>query len=108
MEKVTKEEKQKIYEEATLIATRTLATIGARGACSGISQIDFFSKELEDIRKAKAVCDRCPIQETCRDYALRFENYGVWGGTTAKERKSLRQSLGIKFIDIFFHDSRSM
>jgi WhiB family redox-sensing transcriptional regulator len=38
--------------------------------------------------KAKAVCQRCPVLEQCRRYALSAEEpYGVWGGLTEDERR---------------------
>lgn len=41
---------------------------------------------------AKMICSACPVREKCLDFAIRnCENYGVWGGTTATERKFLRQ-----------------
>lgn len=42
--------------------------------------------------EAKAVCRRCPLMETClRDALERGENYGVFGGLSAQERRSLRR-----------------
>lgn len=46
--------------------------------------------------KAKAVCQNCPIQLPCLEYALSEpELHGVWGGYTADERHhiSLRRLL---------------
>lgn len=41
----------------------------------------FFSEQLDDIARAKAICNTCPLQETCLDGALaRREPWGVWGG----------------------------
>jgi WhiB family redox-sensing transcriptional regulator len=41
---------------------------------------------------AKAICSACPVREDCLDYAIRnCELYGIWGGTTATERRFLRQ-----------------
>ncbi|MEN3314677.1 MAG: WhiB family transcriptional regulator, redox-sensing transcriptional regulator [Acidimicrobiaceae bacterium] len=41
----------------------------------------FFSEQLDDIARAKAICAECPIRESCFDEALaRREPYGVWGG----------------------------
>ncbi|MGH9165492.1 MAG: WhiB family transcriptional regulator [Acidimicrobiales bacterium] len=41
----------------------------------------FFSEQLDDIARAKAVCARCPVQEPCLTGALeRREPWGVWGG----------------------------
>lgn len=44
-----------------------------------------------DYRPAKLVCVRCPVVGQCRAYAERNrEEYGVWGGLTAKELMTLR------------------
>ena len=41
----------------------------------------FFSEQLDDIARAKAICARCPVREPCFENALaRREPYGVWGG----------------------------
>jgi WhiB family redox-sensing transcriptional regulator len=36
---------------------------------------------------AKQFCDRCPITDDCRNYALTHELIGIWGGTTEAERR---------------------
>lgn len=41
----------------------------------------FFSDDMVDIARAKAVCARCPLQASCLADALaREEPWGVWGG----------------------------
>lgn len=40
-------------------------------------------------RTAKTVCRRCTVRMKCLEYGL-DENYGVWGGTSPAERRSLR------------------
>ncbi len=41
----------------------------------------FYSEQLDDIAKAKAICLECPVRELCFEAALaRREPYGVWGG----------------------------
>jgi WhiB family redox-sensing transcriptional regulator len=41
----------------------------------------FFSEDEFDIARAKAVCGRCGLAESCRSGAAeRAEPYGVWGG----------------------------
>ncbi len=41
----------------------------------------FYSEQLDDIARAKAICAECPIRESCFEGALaRGEPYGVWGG----------------------------
>ena len=42
--------------------------------------------------EARAVCDRCPVTAECLDYALRnHEKYGMWGGTTPKQRRTMKR-----------------
>jgi WhiB family redox-sensing transcriptional regulator len=41
----------------------------------------FFSEDLYDIARAKAICRRCAVRELCLAGALeRQEPWGVWGG----------------------------
>ncbi|HET9732725.1 MAG TPA: WhiB family transcriptional regulator [Acidimicrobiales bacterium] len=41
----------------------------------------FFSDQLDDIAKAKALCVPCPVREPClRGAKERREPWGVWGG----------------------------
>jgi WhiB family transcriptional regulator, redox-sensing transcriptional regulator len=47
------------------------------GTMSGL----FFSEELQDIARAKAICAMCPVIAECLEGALeRREPWGVWGG----------------------------
>lgn len=36
--------------------------------------------------------DVCMVREQCLEYALRTNEYGVWGGTTEKERLRIRRN----------------
>ena len=41
----------------------------------------FFSDDLVDIARAKAMCTKCPLRANClRDALDREEPWGVWGG----------------------------
>lgn len=41
----------------------------------------FFSEQLDDIARAKAVCVNCAVREPCLAGAMeRREPWGVWGG----------------------------
>lgn len=41
----------------------------------------FFSDEPLDIARARAICGKCDLADSCRDGALeRSEPWGVWGG----------------------------
>jgi WhiB family transcriptional regulator, redox-sensing transcriptional regulator len=46
---------------------------------------------LARIAEAKQVCLACPVQAQCLDWALGHSiTDGVWGGTTAEERRAVR------------------
>lgn len=66
--------------------------------CSQVPDI-FFPEDWSkghgaDILLAKQICGRCPVVMQCLEYALIAEDEsGVWGGTTAHERRQMR-SLG--------------
>jgi WhiB family redox-sensing transcriptional regulator len=41
----------------------------------------FFSEQIDDIARAKAICATCPLLEPCLAGAvIRHEPWGVWGG----------------------------
>ena len=62
-------------------------------ACLVLEDLDFFFSEFPlDIALAKDICAECPMIAACRAYAMKHENYGVWGGLSADERYKLRGS----------------
>jgi len=78
------------------IATELVADWRNRAACSGYPNTLFFpsSDETDErsVKKAKGICAVCPVMEDCLQYALETnQRSGIWGGTTEKERKSLRR-----------------
>lgn len=68
-------------------------------ACRSYENIMFFGEEGEaeldrQIRenRAKSVCQRCPVNEQCLEFAMETnQKYGIWGGLTDKERASLKR-----------------
>jgi WhiB family redox-sensing transcriptional regulator len=47
---------------------------------------------LVQIDNAKRVCQACPVQRDCLDFALATnQDSGVWGGTSEEERRKLRR-----------------
>ncbi|MEV5451259.1 WhiB family transcriptional regulator [Streptomyces sp. NPDC052535] len=51
----------------------------------------FFTPGAVNVDAAKAVCQGCPVMLACRQYALVWENEGVWGGLSADERRAERR-----------------
>ena len=64
-----------------------------RSACRDYPT-DVFFGDLDAPKKsleARAICSRCPVKAECLDYAIRHAcEYGIWGGTTATERRFMR------------------
>lgn len=47
------------------------------------------------IARAKEICQECPVLVVCLEFALATNaQYGIWGGTTARERKLVRRMEG--------------
>ncbi|MBV8160632.1 MAG: WhiB family transcriptional regulator [Acidimicrobiia bacterium] len=45
-----------------------------------------------EIEAAKRVCATCPVQRECLEFALlSHEEFGIWGGTTGRERRRMRK-----------------
>ena len=66
------------------------------GLCRGNHAHLFFPPstfERKDERqrreiRAKSICQVCPVQSDCVDYALDIrEPYGIWGGMTESDRR---------------------
>ncbi|MCA1228645.1 WhiB family transcriptional regulator [Saccharopolyspora sp. 6M] len=71
---------------------------GAAPECAETDPEAFMPGQGPDvgvIRRAKRICGRCPIRQSCLEFALRTGEPGIWGGTTAIERKRLRAGGGV-------------
>lgn len=67
----------------------------AAALCAQIDSGIFFPEKGEPTTLAKQVCRRCPVDGECLAYALRNnERFGVWGGTSERERRRLRGTAG--------------
>ena len=64
--------------------------------CRGVYTELFYRVEEERnqtayqyINAVRSICGRCPIQRECLAYAFGNEDFGVWGGLTSLERRSM-------------------
>ncbi|WP_424810333.1 WhiB family transcriptional regulator [Rhodococcus sp. 27YEA15] len=70
------------------------------GRCRYLNPDVFFGRNNEERgvrirreRAAKDICDSCPVQMRCLEYAIDSgERYGVWGGTSETDRRDLLRS----------------
>ncbi|MGX9883392.1 WhiB family transcriptional regulator [Streptomyces sp. NPDC002276] len=80
-----------------LLNNRALPARSATGwwpaaSCRGADIETFFPPpgDLETVRQALTICDRCPVRMPCRRYALaQRERHGIWGGLTEDTRETL-------------------
>lgn len=62
-----------------------------QGACRGSKSSLWFPEPGKNAPHALAICKECPVRAECLDYAMvNGERFGVWGGTTEKDRRKLR------------------
>lgn len=63
-----------------------------RAACIGVDPDLFFPDRGGPVAEAKAVCRSCPVCRDCLEFALAepAERFGVWGGTSERERRRVR------------------
>ena len=60
--------------------------------CYGADPDLFFPQGGAASKKAQAFCDGCIVKIDCLEYALQInEKDGIWGGTSARERKRIRR-----------------
>lgn len=77
------QQEQSTYEEDSE-AIDLSAVVRERAACASEegALVDlFFSEQLDDIARAKTICQTCPVMDPCLQGAReRREPWGVWGG----------------------------
>lgn len=60
--------------------------------CKGTDPDMFFPTQGETPEpEALAACDRCPVTTQCLQWALAHKEPGIWGGTTDRQRRTMRQ-----------------
>lgn len=58
--------------------------------CAEIDPELWFPEQGGLSAPARRMCHRCPVVQDCLDYALETaQQWGVWGGATASERKRM-------------------
>lgn len=49
---------------------------------------------------ARSICNICPVKEQCLRVALKYEEEGVWGGTTTQERRIMANRKRIGYVPV--------
>jgi WhiB family redox-sensing transcriptional regulator len=53
----------------------------------------------------KSLCGTCEVFQECREYAIRHEEFGYWGGLGERERRHIRSQRGIRLRTMSVHES---
>jgi WhiB family redox-sensing transcriptional regulator len=62
----------------------------AYAACRQADPEQFFSTDEDDMAAAVRICRGCPVTNECLEWALETRvRYGIWGGTTERERRRM-------------------
>lgn len=60
--------------------------------CLEVDPEIFFPERGGSSKAARTVCNDCPVRIECLRYALsNREQFGIWGGTSERERRKLRR-----------------
>jgi WhiB family redox-sensing transcriptional regulator len=62
----------------------------AQALCAQVDFELFFPEKGGTASPAKSVCQLCDVRAACLEWALATDQrFGVWGGTTERERRKL-------------------
>lgn len=61
-----------------------------RAACVDVAITVFYPEDGGDLMEALLICGSCPVRAECLEHAIATrEWYGIWGGTTPEQRRTL-------------------
>lgn len=62
--------------------------------CAQTDPEAFFPEKGGSTREAKRICQACPVQDDCLEFALENdERFGIWGGLSERERRRLKRDI---------------
>lgn len=73
----------------------------SQGPCNNADPEIFFPERGASSKAARAVCGQCEVRMECLEYALNNkEQFGIWGGTSERERRRLRKERTLKRLRV--------
>lgn len=81
--------------ELLIQLTDAAKEMGDNTPCSNAPDLFFPDPDdaigMKAIMSAKKMCQECPLINLCAEYGIEAnEEFGIWGGFTASERRSIR------------------
>ncbi len=59
--------------------------------CKGTDPGLFYPITNKQQAEVAKVCGHCVVRNECLEYALENKEYGVWGGTTERQRRDINK-----------------
>ena len=79
----------------------------AKCAEDGVNSDIFFMDDKDEdnysaikTEIARSICGTCPVKEQCLRIALKYEEEGVWGGTTTQERRVMQNRKRTGYVPV--------
>jgi WhiB family redox-sensing transcriptional regulator len=67
-----------------------------QASCLQVGPEPWFPEKGDSVREARVICRRCPVRQSCQEYAVATgQRFGVWGGLTPRELLHLRALRGL-------------
>lgn len=82
--------------------SRTYPTFYKNGTpnCASVDPDMFFpekgSGQGKEFKQLRDVCRRCDLVNECLEWALEHHEFGIWGGTSERERRVIRRKRATK------------
>ncbi len=69
------------------------------GLCRGVEPELFYPERGASTTEAQDVCRSCAVRVECITYSV-GEKYGIWGGTSERQRRVLRKYVGVEILEM--------
>ena len=82
----------------------------SNASCRGIGTEFYFTEDDKqpgsspEMAMAKALCQNCPVLKECREWGIKHEEFGIWGGLNPYDRRRVRRQRNIKLQQILVSD----
>ena len=60
---------------------------------------DRIREGSDELNEAKNICAACPIKKACNAWAMAHEDFGIWAGKTALDRRAERKRIGLRVME---------
>jgi WhiB family redox-sensing transcriptional regulator len=69
-----------------------------KGNCRSMDSKLFFEEPAP--QQVIHACQTCPVVKECLEWAIHYEGWGYWGGTSARQRNKLRGRLNFRLGNV--------